>query len=45
MKRISPRMRFRMNNPFIQFFKFIILSVKIMLIVAGGHGGTRASKS
>ncbi|WP_178983223.1 hypothetical protein [Winogradskyella helgolandensis] len=41
MKRISPRMRFRMMNPFLQFFKFIILSVKIMFIVAGGHGGTR----
>lgn len=41
MKRISPRMRFRMMNPFLQFFKFIILSIKIMVIVAGGHGGTR----
>lgn len=41
MQRISPRMRFRMMNPVLQFFKFIILSVKIMVIVAGGHGGTR----
>ncbi|WP_299779221.1 hypothetical protein [uncultured Formosa sp.] len=41
MQRISPRMRFRMMNPFLQFFKFIILSIKIMVIVAGGHGGTR----
>ncbi|MCL7761872.1 hypothetical protein MPF19_00495 [Polaribacter sp. Z014] len=44
MKRISPRMKFRMMNPVLQFFKFIILSVKIMVIVAGGHGGTRQSE-
>jgi len=30
-----------MMNPIIQFFKFIWLSLKIMIIVAGGHGGTR----
>ena len=30
-----------MMNPIIQFFKFIYLSIKIMLVVAGGHGGTR----
>jgi len=41
MKRISPRMKFRMMNPVLQFFKFIIFSIKIMVIVAGGHGGTR----
>ncbi|WP_159023573.1 hypothetical protein [Formosa sp. L2A11] len=41
MQRISPRMRFRMMNPILQFFKFIILSIKIMVIVAGGHGGTK----
>jgi len=29
------------QNKIIQFFKYIILSLKIMLIVAGGHGGTR----
>ena len=45
MKRISPRMKFRMMNPVLQFFKFIILSIKIMMIVAGGHGGTKQSKS
>lgn len=28
-------------NPIIQFFKFIWLSLKILVIVAGGHGGTR----
>ncbi|WP_262485663.1 hypothetical protein [Daejeonella rubra] len=31
----------RMRNPFIQFFRFIYLSLKILGIVAGGHGGTR----
>ena len=41
MKRITPLQRIKMMNPFLQFFKLIILSVKIMTIVAGGHGGTR----
>ncbi|SEK30683.1 hypothetical protein SAMN04488008_101239 [Maribacter orientalis] len=40
-RRISKSKRFYMMNPIIQFFKFIYLSIKIMLIVAGGHGGTR----
>lgn len=40
-KRISRFKRFVMMNPIIQFFKFIYLSIKVMLIVAGGHGGTR----
>ena len=40
-KRISKFKRFMMMNPIIQFFKFIYLSLKIMIIVAGGHGGTR----
>ena len=31
----------KMQNPFIQFFKSIWLSIKIMLIVSLGHGGTR----
>jgi hypothetical protein len=31
----------KMQNPIIQFFKYIYLSLKIMRIVAGGHGGTR----
>ena len=44
-KRISNRKRFFMMNPIIQFFKFIYLSIKIMFIVAGGHGGTRVVKS
>jgi hypothetical protein len=30
-----------MQNPFLQFFKYVALSLKIMRIVAGGHGGTR----
>ena len=38
---ISKAMHRKMNNPFIQFFKYIYLSIKILLIVAGGHGGTR----
>ncbi len=39
--RISKYQRFKMMNPIIQFFKYIYLSIKIMVIVAGGHGGTR----
>jgi len=33
--------RFVMRNPFIQFFTFIYLNVKILLVVAKGHGGTK----
>ncbi len=33
-----------MQNPFIQFFKYIFLSLKILKIVAGGHGSTREKK-
>ena len=40
-QRISKFQRFKMENPVIQFFVFIYLSLKIMMIVAGGHGGTR----
>jgi hypothetical protein len=40
-ERISKYQRFKMMNPIIQFFKFIYLSIKVLLIVAGGHGGTR----
>ncbi len=39
--KISKFQRFVMMNPVIQFFKFIYLSLKVLLIVAGGHGGTR----
>lgn len=34
-----------MQNPFIQFFKYIFLSLKILKIVAGGHGSTREKNS
>ena len=40
MERISKQQKRQMQNPFIQFFKFIYLSIKIMIVVAGGHGGT-----
>lgn len=30
-----------MMNPITQFFKFIYLSIKVLIVVAGGHGGTR----
>ncbi|MEZ4988622.1 MAG: hypothetical protein R2795_26980 [Saprospiraceae bacterium] len=30
-----------MMNPVIQFFRFLVLNVKILRIVAGGHGSTR----
>ncbi|GAL74537.1 hypothetical protein JCM19275_3392 [Nonlabens ulvanivorans] len=43
-ERISKSQRFKMMNPIIQFFKFIYLSIKIMIVVAGGHGGTRELK-
>lgn len=41
MQKISRYQRFVMMNPIIQAFKFIYLSIKIMIVVAGGHGGTR----
>ena len=44
-QRISKSKRFYMMNPIIQFFKFIWLSIKIMLVVAGGHGGTRKANN
>lgn len=40
-RRISKYKRFVMMNPIIQFFRFLYLSIKVLLIVAGGHGGTR----
>lgn len=40
-RRISKFKRFVMMNPIIQFFRFLYLSIKVLLIVAGGHGGTR----
>jgi len=41
MERISKREKRKMQNLIFQFFRFIYLSVKIMKVVAGGHGGTR----
>ncbi|WP_291869139.1 hypothetical protein [Maribacter sp.] len=41
VRRISKYKKFVMGNPVIQFFKFLWLSLKILIIVAGGHGGTR----
>ncbi|WP_262887682.1 hypothetical protein [Flavobacterium jejuense] len=40
-QRISKSQRSNMQNLFIQFFKFIYLNIRILKIVAGGHGGTR----
>ncbi len=44
-KKITKFDRFMMRNPFIQFFKFIYLNLKILNVVAMGHGGTRNSKN
>ncbi len=41
---ISKSEHSKMQNPLIQFFKYIFLSLKILKIVAGGHGGTRSIK-
>jgi hypothetical protein len=43
-KKISRFRKFIMHNPFIQFFMFIYLNIKILSVVAFGHGGTRESK-
>ena len=40
-ERISKWEKFKMQNPFLQFFKFLFLNIKIMTIVGKGHGGTR----
>lgn len=40
-QRISNAQRSKMQNPFLQFFKFIYLNIRILKIVASGHGGTR----
>lgn len=31
-----------MKNPVIQFVRFFYLNIRILGIVAGGHGGTRS---
>lgn len=40
-QKISKAQKAYMKNPFIQFFKFIYLNIRILGIVAGGHGSTR----
>jgi hypothetical protein len=40
-ERISKSQHAKMQNPFLQFFKFIYLNIRILSIVASGHGGTR----
>jgi hypothetical protein len=41
-KKISTfQKRFIMRNPLIQIFKFVWLNIKILSVVAMGHGGTR----
>lgn len=41
-EKLSEFDKFIMRNPVIQFFKFIYLNIKIILIVTRGHGGTRS---
>lgn len=40
-QRISKYQKFKMQNPILQFFKFIFLNIKIIRVVSKGHGGTR----
>jgi hypothetical protein len=40
--KITRFQKFMMMNPVIQAFKYVYLSIKIMLVVALGHGGTRS---
>ncbi len=40
-QRISNAQRSKMQNPLLQFFKFFYLNVRIIKVVALGHGGTR----
>ena len=39
-QRISSKMKSKMQNPFYQFYRFIVLNIKILRVVALGHGGT-----
>jgi hypothetical protein len=43
-ERISKWEKFKMQNPILQFVKFLFLNVKIMTIVGKGHGGTRGNE-
>ena len=40
-QRISAKMKSKMQNPFYQFFRFLILNIKILRVVTLGHGVTR----
>jgi len=40
-QKISKTQKFMMKNWIIQFFRFIYLNIKILFVVAKGHGGTR----
>jgi len=40
-QKITKSEKARMQNPIIQFFKYIWLNIRIIRIVAMGHGGTR----
>ncbi len=41
IQKISKFQRWVMFNPLIQLFKYVFLSLKILVIVAGGHGSTK----
>ncbi len=44
VQKITRFQKFVMHNPFIQFFMFLFLNLKILSVVAFGHGGTRDKK-
>ena len=39
-QRISAKMKSKMQNPFYQFFRFLILNIKILRVVTLVYGGT-----
>ena len=41
VRKITKSEHLNMQNPIIQFFKYIFLSLRILKIVAGSHGSTR----
>ena len=41
--KITDSEKSKMQNPFLQFFKYLSLSLKILMVVAGGHGSTRGN--
>lgn len=44
VKKITRFQRFMMRNPLVQLIKFLYLNIKILNVVAMGHGGTRNIK-